>query len=328
MRDSRDPRIPRSGARYPSRSRDGYPPPGDAGVLVQMQKKSKAWHTSGARIMVLPTAVILLMVGIMPLIYSLALTFHDWTLGRPGGPIFVWFRNYGAVVKDLRFWESLKTSFIFTAAAVSAEFVVGMALALLFSRTFRGNRLVRTLLLIPMMLAPIVAGLIWRFMYNPQIGIINFLLRLIHVKGPIWLGDPFAAIPAVVLVDVWQWAPFMFLMLFTGISSLPVDVYEAARVDGTSAAQRFFYVTLPLLRPIILVAVVIRVIDTLRIFDTIFVLTRGGPANMTEVLSIYTYKVGMNFFRMGYATTMSYFLLIIITMVAKVFVDRLEEQEG
>jgi multiple sugar transport system permease protein len=131
----------------------------------------------------------------------------------------------------------------------------------------------------------------------------------------------------VVIVDVWQWAPFMFLMLFTGMASLPVDVYEAAIADGANGAQRFFRITLPLLRPIILVAVVIRIIDTLRVFDTIFVLTRGGPANITEVLSIYTYKVGMNFFRIGYATTMSYFLLVIITLIAKFFIDRLEAQE-
>jgi multiple sugar transport system permease protein len=277
--------------------------------------------------MALPTAIILLMVGIMPLVYSLALTLHDWTLGKPQGAVFIWFRNYAAVVQDIRFWQSLKTSFIFTAAAVSTEFVVGMALAVLFSREFRGNRLVRTLLLIPMLLAPIVAGLIWRFMYNPQIGIINFLLRLVHINGPIWLGDPSVALPAVVLVDVWQWTPFMFLMLFTGMASLPVDVFEAAMVDGATGFQRFFRITLPLLRPIILVAVVIRVIDTLRIFDTIFVLTRGGPADITEVLSIYTYKVGMNFFRIGYATTMSYFLLVIITVVSKLFIDRLEAQE-
>jgi multiple sugar transport system permease protein len=293
-----------------------------------MLKRKSAWHSGGALVMVLPTAIILLMVGIMPLVYSLALTLHEWTLGRPQGPVFIWFRNYVSVVKDLRFWLSLKTSFIFTAAAVSAEFVVGMALAVLFSRDFRGNRLVRTLLLIPMMLAPIVAGLIWRFMYNPQIGIVNFLLRLVHINGPIWLGGPSIAMPAVVIVDVWQWAPFMFLMLFTGIASLPLDVFEAAKVDGATGRQRFFLITLPLLKPIILVAVVIRVIDTLRIFDTIFVLTRGGPANITEVLSIYTYKVGMNFFRIGYATTMSYFLLIVITIVSKFFVDRLEVKES
>lgn len=278
--------------------------------------------------MALPTLAILLLVGIMPLIYSLVLTLHDWTLGKPRGAVFVWFQNYGRVLTDVRFWTSLKTSFIFTASAVSAEFVLGMALAVLFSREFRGNRLVRTLLLIPMLLAPIVVGLIWRFMYNPQIGIINFLLRLLGLQGPIWLGDPAIAMPAVVLVDVWQWTPFMFLMLFTGMASLPVDVYEAAIADGATGAQRFFHITLPLLRPIILVAVVIRIIDTLRVFDTIFVLTRGGPANITEVLSIYTYKVGMNFFRIGYATTMSYLLLIIITFVAKFFIDRLEAQEA
>jgi multiple sugar transport system permease protein len=284
-------------------------------------------HGGVPMLMALPTLAILLLVGIMPLVYSLVLTLHDWTLGKPQGPVFIWFKNYASVVGDARFWTSLKTSFIYTAAAVSTEFVVGMALAVLFSREFRGNRLVRTLLLIPMLLAPIVAGLIWRFMYNPQIGIINFLLRLVHLQGPIWLGDPGVAMPAVVIVDVWQWAPFMFLMLFTGMASLPVDVYEAAIADGATGAQRFFRITLPLLRPIILVAVVIRIIDTLRVFDTIFVLTRGGPANITEVLSIYTYKVGMNFFRIGYATTMSYFLLVIITLIAKFFIDRLESQE-
>jgi len=286
------------------------------------------WRKRIPRLMTLPTVFILLAIGIMPLIYSLALTFHDWTLGRPEGAVFIWFKNYARVVGDERFWGSLKSSFIFTGMAVSAEFAFGMGLALIFTRGFRGNSVFRTLLLIPMMLPPIVAGLIWRFMYNPQVGIINYLMRLVGLQGPIWLGDPKIAMPAVVIVDLWQWGPFMFLLLFTGMASLPNDVYEAARVDGASGIQRFIYITLPLLRPIILVAVVIRVIDTLRIFDTIFVLTRGGPANVTEVLSIYTYKVGMNFFHMGYATTMSYFLLFIIMIVAMIFVNRLETQEA
>ena len=293
----------------------------------RLLKKKGSWRKRGPWIMTIPTVFILVMVGIMPLIYSLALTFHNWTLGRPQGPVFVWFQNYATVVKDVRFWTSLKTSFIFTGMAVGAEFIVGMGLALIFTRQFKGSGIFRTFILIPMMLPPIVAGLIWRFMYNPQVGIINYLLRLLHIRGPIWLGDPGVAMPAVVLVDLWQWGPFMFLLLFTGMASLPIEVYEAARVDGASGFQRFIYVTLPMLKPIILVAVVIRVIDTLRIFDTIFVLTRGGPANMTEVLSIYTYKIGMNFFRIGYATTMSYFLLFIIMIISMQFVNRLERQE-
>jgi multiple sugar transport system permease protein len=286
------------------------------------------WARRSPWLMTSPTILILLAIGIMPLIYSLVLTFYDWTLGRPEGPVFVGFRNYAQVVSDGRFWSSLRSSFIFTGAAVGTEFVVGMALALAFMRPFKGNGVFRTLLLIPMMLPPIVSGLIWRFMYNPQVGIINFLLRLTGVQGPIWLGDPRVAMIAVLIVDVWQWTPFMFLLLFTGMASLPGDVYEAALVDGATGTQRFLSITLPLLRPIILVAVVIRVIDTLRIFDTIFVLTRGGPANVTEVLSIYTYKVGMNFFHMGYATTMSYFLLFIIIAVSTLFVNRLETQEA
>ena len=140
--------------------------------------------------------LILLAIGIMPLVYSLVLTFHDWTLGRPEGPVFVGFRNYGQVVSDPRFWSSLKSSFIFTGAAVSMEFVVGMALGLVFMRPFKASGLFRTLLLIPMMLPPIVAGLMWRFMYNPQVGVINFLLRLIGLQGPVWLGDPNVAMIA------------------------------------------------------------------------------------------------------------------------------------
>jgi multiple sugar transport system permease protein len=303
-------------------------PVSDLQVKQSSTKRPSRWRKRVPWFMTLPTAFILFMVGIMPLIYSLVLTLHEWTLGKPGGPVFIWFRNYAMVVSDERFWSSLITSFIFTGMAVSSEFIIGMALALIFVREFRGGNVFRTLILIPMMLPPIIAGLIWRFMYNPQVGIINYLLRLFSLQGPVWLGNPNVAMLAVVLVDVWQWAPFMFLLLFTGMASLPNDVYEAARVDGASGFQRFIYVTLPLLKPIILVAVVIRVIDTLRIFDTIFVLTRGGPANVTEVLSIYTYKVGMNFFRMGYATTMSYFLLFIIMIVAMIFVNRLEKGEA
>jgi len=156
-------------------------------------------------------------------------------------------------------------------------------------------------------------------MYNPDNGVINYILGFLRIEGPIWLGEPDPALPAVMIVDIWQWTPFVFLLMLSGIASLPKDVFEAARVDGASSRQIFRYITLPLLMPFMLVALLIRFIDSFKIFDTIFVMTRGGPANATETLSIYTYKVGLNFFRMGYAATLSYIILIIITLASQQF---------
>lgn len=280
-------------------------------------------------LMAVPAVALLLLVGIVPLVFSLALTFHDWTMGKPAGPRFIGLENYRIILfEDGHFWESLLRGFHFTALAVGGEFLLGLGLALLLGREFAGRGVFVTLFLLPMFIAPITVGLIWRFMYNPQVGVINFLLRLVGIQGPVWLGDPDIAMPAVVLVDLWQWTPFMFLILFTGILALPVEVMEAARVDGADGWQRLVFITLPLLKPVILVALALRLIDTLRVFDTIFVLTRGGPADATEVLSLYIYKVGLSFFRMGYATALSYVLLIIITIVVRLLIRRLESADA
>jgi multiple sugar transport system permease protein len=176
-----------------------------------------------------------------------------------------------------------------------------------------------------MMITPVVIGLIWKYMFNPENGIINYLLHFLKIEGPIWLGEPKPAPLAVIIVDIWQWTPFVFLLLISGLGSLPQEVYEAARVDGANQMQVLRFITIPLLMPFMLVALLIRFIDSFKIFDTIFVMTRGGPANATETLSIYTYKVGLNFFNMGYAATLSYVILIIITYASQQFL-RLERK--
>jgi len=269
--------------------------------------------------MVVPTVVFLLAICIYPLLNSLYLTFHEWSLTSNQPPKFVWLSNFWELIKDDRFWSSLKTTVIFTAGVVSIEMCIGLILALSASKNTRFRQVCRSIILIPMMITPVVLGLIWKYMFNPGNGIINYLLGLLRIEGPIWLGEPNPALPAVMIVDVWQWTPFVFLLLLSGIGSLPQEVYEAAKVDGANASQIFRYITLPLLMPFMLVALLIRFIDSFKIFDTIFVMTRGGPANATETLSIYTYKVGLNFFNMGYAATLSYVILIIITLASQQF---------
>ncbi len=269
--------------------------------------------------MVIPTVVFLLAICIYPLLNSLYLTFNEWSLTSNKPPKWIWLGNFWELIRDDRFWSSLKTTVVFTAGVVSIEMCIGLLLALSANRNTKFRQICRSIILIPMMITPVVLGLIWKYMFNPENGIINYLLGLIGINGPIWLGEPGPALPAVMIVDVWQWTPFVFLLLLSGIASLPQEVFEAAKVDGASPRQIFRYVTLPLLMPFMLVALLIRFIDSFKIFDTIFVMTRGGPANATETLSIYTYKVGLSFFRMGYAATLSYVILIIITLASQQF---------
>jgi multiple sugar transport system permease protein len=275
--------------------------------------------------MVLPAVAFILAISIYPLLNSLYLTFTQWSLTSGIPPRFVWLKNYLTLILDNRFWSSLKTTALFTAGVVSAEMLMGLLLALSASRNTRFRQVCRSVILIPMMITPVVLGLIWKYMFNSDNGIINYLLHFLGIEGPVWLGEPKPALPAVIIVDIWQWTPFVFLLLISGIGSLPQEVYEAARVDGASQTQIFRFITVPLLMPFMLVALLIRFIDSFKIFDTIFVMTRGGPANATETLSIYTYKVGLNFFNMGYAATLSYVILIIITYASQQFL-RLERK--
>jgi len=282
-------------------------------ISQKMKYHSTPW------LMVIPTVAFLLAICIYPLLNSLYLTFNEWSLTSNRPPKWIWLGNFWTLLRDDRFWSSLKTTAIFTGGVVSIEMGIGLILALSASKNTKFRQVCRSIILIPMMITPVVLGLIWKYMFNPENGIINYILQLFGIRGPIWLGEPKSALPAVMIVDIWQWTPFVFLLLMSGIASLPQDVFEAARVDGASQRQVFRYITFPLLMPFMLVALLIRFIDSFKIFDTIFVMTRGGPANATETLSIYTYKFGLNFFNMGYAATLSYVILIIITLASQQF---------
>jgi multiple sugar transport system permease protein len=206
--------------------------------------------------------------------------------------------------------------------AISLEFIFGLGIALLLDYDLKAKRFFRSIILIPMMCTNVVIGLTWRLMYNYQFGIINYFLVELGLQPVEWLSNVSIVLPAVILVDVWNTTSFVALLLLAGLQALPDEPFEAARIDGASAQQRFWYLTLPLLRPTILVALLWRVIDTFRIFDVIYLLTAGGPARATETISIYVYRYGFQTFDLGFASAASYTMILIMLVIA-VFLARL-----
>ncbi|RME76219.1 MAG: sugar ABC transporter permease [Chloroflexi bacterium] len=287
------------------------------GKLTQKTRRQAIW-------MVLPAIIYLLVIGIFPLLFALYLIVHKWVLSSGKPPQFIGFGNIIRLIQDERFFIALGRTVAFAVGVVTIEFLLGLLIALLLLN--HGRMLLRTFVLLPMIIAPTVVGLTWRFMFNSEIGVLNFFFDIMGLESPLWLGDTTIAKFSIVLVDVWEWTPFIILILLAGLMSLPPDVEEAAHVDGANYWQMLWYVKLPLLRPAIFVALMFRAIDALRTFDTIFVLTAGGPNNVTELLSIYAYKVSFRFFEMGYGTVLAAVLLIIVLLFSRLLVPILEKR--
>ncbi len=278
-----------------------------------------------ALLMTLPGTLVLAVLGIFPLLYFIYLMTHRWVLTSGLPATFVGLANFKNLFSDAKFQIALWRTIYYTASVVGLEALLGMAIALiLYNSRFR---VVRSLVLLPMMSTPIAVGLIWRYMYNGDIGIVNYLLSLARIHGPLWLGDQRFAIIALIIVDVWQWTPFIILILLSGLTSLPIEVNEAATVDGASAWQKYWNITLPLLSRTIFVALVFRLMDSLRMFDLIYVVTSGGPNSATELLSFYTYKVSFRFFDMGYGATLAFVTLVVISVLSTFLIRSIREQQ-
>ena len=263
----------------------------------------------------LPGLLFLLALSVYPTIYSLAVSFFRWNLTDPLGMTFGGFHNYVLLLTDESFWHSLFVTMMFVAATVGLELVFGLGIALLFFRRFPGDKFMRALILLPMVVAPVVVGLLWRYMLNVNFGVVNYLLSAIGIKRIDFLGDPSWALGTLILIDVWQWTPFMFLIMLAALQGIPEDILEAARVDGANPAQTFLYQMLPLMRYPIAVAVVLRLIDAFRVYDIIFMTTRGGPVDATQTLSWQIYDAGFRSFDLGYAAAYSWLMLIVVLIV-------------
>lgn len=270
-----------------------------------------------------PALILILAITAYPLVFSLVISFQDFNVYRSAvEPIkFVGLGNYIALVHDPIFWHSLRLSVTYVAASVSGSLLLGFGLALLLDRELRGTAILRSLLIVPMVVTPVSIGLTWRMMYSDQIGIINHILGALGLPRPLWIEGTKTALMSVVLVDIWEWTPFMFLILLAGLRSLPVSPFESALVDGANWWQRFRFLTVPMMRPVIYVAVILRTVDALRIFDQIFVMTRGGPAQATDLFSVFVYRVGFKHSHISYAAALSWVLLLLSTVLLVLFVN-------
>jgi multiple sugar transport system permease protein len=223
---------------------------------------------------------------------------------------------------------SLRVTLLYVAGTVLLELALGLGLALLFAAEGRLTRGARSLLLLPMALPPLVVGLVWKSLYNADFGVIPYYLKQLGVdvgRGP--LAELGWAMPAVILIDVWQWTPLLMIIFLAGLKSLPVEPYEAAYADGATRWQRFIHITLPLLRPTLLVALLLRTMQSFKVFDVIYATTGGGPGSATTVLNFHIYTVGMTFFDMGYAAALANVLLVIIAILSVLYIVILERQQ-
>ena len=217
--------------------------------------------------------------------------------------------------EDKDFWNSVKISLWFMVFTVVVEFVLGLAIALLFNRRIWGKRFWMSFLIVPMVITPTIISLIWKLMLNTEYGVLNFLLSLFSIHKINWLGYE-SALWSVMMVDIWEWTPFLALILYAGLISLPQEPYEAAIVDGASPVQVFYYLTLPLLKPIILIAVLLRSIDSLKIFDVVYGLTQGGPGNATELMSMHIYRLGFRHTNWIGRASANAIVLLVITAIS------------
>lgn len=273
-------------------------------------------HPRG-KIMLLPALITILGMISYPVAYSVFMSLHEWSGGALLSPLYVGFKNYKELFfEDERFIYSLWHTFYYTGLAVTIEIILGIALAFVLNRKFKGRGILRTIILFPVMATPVAIALTWSLMFDPSIGVLNFLLRLVGLPPSLWVANPDIVIPSLILVDVWKWTPLVMLIILAGLSALPVEPYESAIIDGASSIQLFRYLTLPLLRPTISVAALFRTIDALKTFDVIYVITKGGPGTSSETLNLYAFYVGLLHSDIGYACSILVVFFIIIMSIS------------
>ncbi len=278
---------------------------------------------------ILPTIIILAAIGLIPFLYTLGNSFVTWELTKPylGRP-FVGLSNYVEIITNEEFWYSLRTTLIYSSASLVVEMVLGFLIAFLaHSNKSRFGQTFIILLLPPSIIAPIIAGFLWRFMYDEQLGLVNSIIGLAGIPRQAWLGNRFLALPSVIVTDIWQWTPFVALILYSGLRSLPDEVIKLSLVDGASLYQRVRYVILPMIKLPILVALLFRGMEVLRWFDTIRIMTDGGPGNATNVLSDYLYKNAFVYFHVGTSAAIAFLMLIMVTFFSKSLINLMAKEQ-
>ena len=277
-----------------------------------------------------PLLIFVVAIAIYPLLFSLFISFFKYRLTDPDQiKTFLGLANYTNAFQDKQVTKAVTNTLVFVAGTVTLEILLGLGLALLLASETRIMRGTRAFLLIPMALPSLVVGLVWKSLYNVDFGVIPYYFKAIGIdmgRGP--LGELNWAMPAVILIDIWQWTPLLMVIFLAGLKSLPLEPYEAARVVGATRWQRFWHITLPLLQPTFLIALLLRTMQSFKVFDIIYATTSGGPGSATTVLNYHIYTVGMVFFNMGYASALANILLFIVAALAIVYIIVLDRQQA
>lgn len=272
---------------------------------------------------ILPSMIWVLAFTIFPLIYSFGLSFFRVRLGKPA--TFIGLNNFIRILSDYKLGNSLRVTLMYVAITVSIQLVLGILIALLFHQEIRGKSIFRALLILPIFCTPIAVGYLGLTIFYEEGGPLNsILMSLFGWKVP-WLSNPFWAWVAVLLLDIWQWTPFCFLVILAGLQSLPEEVYDAAYIDSSSEWEIFRKITFPMVQPVVVIVLLLRLIESFKIFDVIYSLTGGGPGTATEVYSLYTYRTGLKFFDFGYASALGYVLLAMVMIVVNLFFRRVRQ---
>lgn len=291
-----------------------FSPPRAVGLDLMARRERRF-----AAALLAPAFVALAATTTFPLLFLVWTSTFRMDLAMPFMDGFVGIENYRQLLADPRFWQSLSVSMIYTVTTVIAQVILGLALALLVMNMKRGQGLFRFIAILPVVLSPAVVGMVWRsFMLTPEFGVVDYLSISAGLGSQNWLGDPFLALVSVIVIHTWQWTPFAFMVLLASLASLPDDIYEAARIDRAGPWQRFWRITLPLLRPAIVMVVIMRTMVALTAFAAIFTVTGGGPGTATEILNLYAYRKSFTELSIGYGSALAVALLIATILISAV----------
>jgi len=305
---------------------------------------------------IMPVLILLIVMNIFPLLWSLILSFSEYSAIGSQPPDFVGTKNYSRIFAQKSTWSYFTTTAYFVILAVSAQFIIGFGLALLLNREFRGKGTITTLILIPMMLSPVVVGLFWRFILDPSLecGLLNYLLSLpttilhsftaalhfpdgivdwlhdvtVKARGIVWLTKPKMALFSVIIIDTWMWSPFMMLLSLAGLSAVPKYLYEAAEIDRASTWFKFRHITLPLVAPLLLIALLFRTMDAFKMFDVVYITTSGGPGSATETVSLNLFRRAFQDYKTGESCALAYIILIVIIALSNIYIKYLNRAKG
>lgn len=262
----------------------------------------------------LPAIIFVLALMVFPVLYTVFISFSEWTLtsGRPLS--FAGLSSYTKIFSEPRFLDAVGRTFSFTVGAVLAEAILGLTIALVLNREFRGKNGLKFILLLPLVATPVAVGIVFNLFYDPTIGFLNYVLSIFHLPLSGWVTDSATVLPSLIAVDIWQWTPMITLIVLAGLAGLSSEPYESAKVDGASTVQIFFRITLPMIMPTILTAIILRAVDALKTYDIIYAMTGGGPGYASETLNILAYKYSFEYFNLGQASSILVFLFFLVLL--------------